>query len=356
MRGIPTISKGTLPNLLANTSLFVISLLFCLLLAETFARFRVEAWPFEAELLRLDYLTARDETLRWRFSAGAGRNSLGLTNKEIETRKEPTYRILFLGDSMVFGNPTSSGELYTQVIESELNRKRVLAHRHIEMINAGVPGYTTYQEKEFLRIYGLDMKPDMTILGFVVNDLYKYLHRPTKGYLLSGDPSARLHRFDTRRFPGALFAKSYLAHGVYYKAETLLKKLRKYPYYPFEHGDMSTAWTKHQWEETSRLIGEMNDLLAERNIRFVVVAFPMVNQVNDAYLSLDRNYVLSPQERIETICRTRNIAFVDLWKPIYDNGGPELFRDTIHLNKRGNDIVASEVSRYLAEHLPAWSP
>jgi hypothetical protein len=44
------------------------------------------------------------------------------------------------------------------------------------MINAGIPGYTTYQEFEFLKIYGLDMEPDVVVLGLVFNDGYdKYL-------------------------------------------------------------------------------------------------------------------------------------------------------------------------------------
>jgi hypothetical protein len=33
--------------------------------------------------------------------------------------------------------------------------------KSIEVINAGIPGYTTYQELEFLKVYGLDMKPDL---------------------------------------------------------------------------------------------------------------------------------------------------------------------------------------------------
>ncbi len=50
-----------------------------------------------------------------------------------------------------------------------------------EIVNAGIPGYTTYQELEFLKIYGLEMNPDMVILGFVFNDVYyKYLHKPEK--------------------------------------------------------------------------------------------------------------------------------------------------------------------------------
>jgi hypothetical protein len=34
----------------------------------------------------------------------------------------------------------------------------------LEVINAGIPGYTTYQEFEFLKIYALDMEPDVVVL------------------------------------------------------------------------------------------------------------------------------------------------------------------------------------------------
>ena len=117
--------------------------------------------------------------LRWKYSHAEGRNSLGLRNREVGQKKDQ-FRILFLGDSLVFDSETTSGLLYTQVVEERLNKENK-GKREIEIINAGIPGYTTYQELEFLKVHGLDMNPDLVILGFVFNDLYyKYLHRPTK--------------------------------------------------------------------------------------------------------------------------------------------------------------------------------
>src|SRR5262250_3032485 len=129
-------------------------------------RRRLEAWPFERPLYVPKYLSARDAPLRWRFSPGnflvddlnrEGRNSLGLRNRELEPKKPGTRRILFLGDSLIFSGETSSGELYTAVLEHRLNSRSGGRNVPVEVINAGVPGYTTYQELEFLKIYGLDM-------------------------------------------------------------------------------------------------------------------------------------------------------------------------------------------------------
>jgi len=84
-------------------------------------------------------------------------HTLSLKNREIAPKGEGTFRILVLGDSLVWSGETTSGRLYTEVMEDALNA-RTPSERRFEVINAGVPGYTTYQELEFLRLYGLEMK------------------------------------------------------------------------------------------------------------------------------------------------------------------------------------------------------
>src|SRR6187397_946341 len=98
-------------------------ILFMLLTGESLIRYLIPAWPFEPALYVPDYLTARDMPLRWRFSPSDGRNSLGLRNREVGPKKAGTSRILFLGDSLIWSGETSSGELYTEVLEQRLNAR-----------------------------------------------------------------------------------------------------------------------------------------------------------------------------------------------------------------------------------------
>jgi len=84
-----------------------------------------------------------------------------LLNREVGPKEPGSYRILFLGDSLIAMGDTSSGELFTQVLERGLDARSADPPNSVEVINAGVPGYTTYQELEFLKIHGLDMRPDM---------------------------------------------------------------------------------------------------------------------------------------------------------------------------------------------------
>jgi len=333
---------------LKNTVLLIVSIFFAFLFLEGLARYIIKAWPFEQPTITYN-LTSKDKNLRWRFGPGSGLNSLGLRNREIGRKRANSFRILYLGDSLVWSGETSSGALYTQTIESNLNEALGYRNTRIEVINAGIPGYTTYQEVEFLKQYGLDMQPDLVILGFVFNDLYyKYLSKPTKNNILGREPEVQLNRFNTDTRLGAVFARSYVAHRVYYALENILKKLRGYPYFPFEYRtDFCLAWKKHGWKHAKRLIKECKDLLEERKIKLILVMYPMRDQVDDRYLEIDADYVLYPQKRVKEICSAYDIHYFDLTIAIHSNGGIQLYRDYLHFNEKGNDIVAAVITDYL---------
>ncbi|HUT25058.1 MAG TPA: SGNH/GDSL hydrolase family protein [Sumerlaeia bacterium] len=338
-------------------ALSVIPFVLAFSAGETFARYKCKAWPFERKMRMPDFLTGKDATLRWRFSWGEDRNRLGLRNREIGPKEPNTFRILFLGDSLVWTGETTWGPLYTQMIEGCLNEKLGATGRRIEVINAGVPGYTTYQELEFLKIYGLDMAPDVVILGFVLNDVYcKYLQKPTDERILDWDPSLRLCRFDTRSFPGILFARSYLSHEAAFALELLCKRVKRgHPAYPFEkRDDFFLAWKEYGWAPTGSLIAEMKGILRGRNIRMLAVVFPASDQMDDAYRDRDIRYVLYPQGRIAEIFNDNRIPFLDLTQAVYENGGLDLFQDCLHLSPKGNDVVTVEIVRFLMENQSNW--
>ena len=335
-------------SLFYNFLTILVSILFALSAAELFVRYSHNAYPFDIEMVRLAYLTDKDKNLRWRFPPKEGRNSLGLRNREITAKKENVFRILFLGDSLIWSGKTRSGEQYTQVIENNLNQA-LKSEKKIEVINAGIPGYTTYQEMEFLKAYGLDMEPDMVILGFVFNDLfYKYLHKPTEKELLSHEPQAELNQFDTNSTVGSVFAKSYLAHSIAYIIERIQNKLARRPYLSFEHRrDFYLAWKPYGWRHSERLIAQMKQLLDKKNIQFNVITFPVSSQVDKSVLSFDEKYVLYPQSRIKEIAAKNNIPFYDLTNSIQNNGDLKLYKDYLHFNSNGNDIIAKELTQYL---------
>src|SRR2546422_5396446 len=95
-------------------------------------------------------------------------NSRGLRGAEIELSPNPGYlRLLWLGDSIVFGFGVTDEEVGTRRVEVRMGEKGVKT----EGINAAVPAYNTEQEVAFLARDGIQYHPDWVILGFCWNDI-----------------------------------------------------------------------------------------------------------------------------------------------------------------------------------------
>ena len=82
---------------------------------------------------------------------------------------DTTYRVLGLGDSVMFGQGVSDGREYLSRLEKNLNRDD--PSRDWQVLNAAVPGYNTAQEVAYLRARGLAFEPDLVLVGFVSNDV-----------------------------------------------------------------------------------------------------------------------------------------------------------------------------------------
>src|SRR5205823_1433580 len=75
-------------------------------------------------------------------------NALGLRERDLSVAKRPgTIRILCLGDSFTFGM-TPLDQSWPKILERRLQRR--FPGRSLEVINAGVPRYSTYQELAWL--------------------------------------------------------------------------------------------------------------------------------------------------------------------------------------------------------------
>jgi lysophospholipase L1-like esterase len=94
-------------------------------------------------------------------------NSLGLRGDEI--RDDGSKRILAIGDSCTWGWRVGQDESYPAVLQ------RLLDERYgapaYQVINAGVPGYSTYRGLLYLRERGLRLNPAIVIAGYSFNDL-----------------------------------------------------------------------------------------------------------------------------------------------------------------------------------------
>ena len=97
-------------------------------------------------------------------------NSQGLRDYEYSINKHnDVFRIVGLGDSMMFGHGVNLEDNFLKVIERRLNENS--NGINYEIINFAVPGYNTVMEIETFKEKVLKYDPDLVILSFIGNDV-----------------------------------------------------------------------------------------------------------------------------------------------------------------------------------------
>ena len=111
----------------------------------------------------------------FRFDTGKYRievNSLGFRGPEIAVPKTPgTFRIFALGESSTFGwkGARSHDEAWPALLESKL--RAAYPARKIEVVNAGVPGYTSIEQRINFMLRISKLQPDALVIYHGNNDL-----------------------------------------------------------------------------------------------------------------------------------------------------------------------------------------
>lgn len=116
----------------------------------------------------------------WRTAPGAvpqaSHNSLGFRGQETAWRKPPgVFRIVTLGGSSVYGMSESKDDaVWSQRLEVLLNERH--PSQRLEVVNGGVPGYTSFEMLVQLAFRLVNLEPDLVIVYETVNDMRAALY------------------------------------------------------------------------------------------------------------------------------------------------------------------------------------
>lgn len=169
---------------LKNIALFIVSLILCLILAETilamigrepiyrivFSVPKLVSWWSCDSAIGCRYI--KDEIKnKWRYNKDGFPDRDEFVEPSVEN---DAFRILLLGDSFAAGAAATykpGGKGFADILENNLNEKMKTT-----VWNTGIPGIAQKQQLLTLKQYSPILKPDVVILAFYANDFTENLY------------------------------------------------------------------------------------------------------------------------------------------------------------------------------------
>ena len=299
-----------------------------------------------AHLTSQERLIMIDNLVGWRLAPNVRRqydkeaqpyfivtNSKGLRDAEHSYDKpQGVFRIVVIGDSFVFG----AGGVDASNRFTELLQRR---SRHTEVINMGVPAYGTDQEYSYLASEGIRYHPDLVILCAFYNDFKESFStinpsngRPKGYFSLDGD-NLVFHPPSFSTFY-KLSQHSYLL-GF---ADLALSKISN-AYHKGRSRQQVVPGARARIATFKQLYASTSDVCQNNGAAFVLVYFPFQGQNSKSII----------QQVMDDLAATRNIRTLDLMDTMLhaDAMRSTYFRQDIHFNEYGHQVVAEALLKYL---------
>ncbi|MGH7893188.1 MAG: SGNH/GDSL hydrolase family protein [Candidatus Binatia bacterium] len=283
-----------------------------------------------------------DPELGYRLNpAGDEINELSIRHAEITMPKPAgVFRVVVLGDSI----PWDRGGFVSSLAG------QLAARGSVEVVNAAVPGYTSYQEVRFFGRYLLRTEPDLVVWTYCLNDNHRFLHRFDAAAQMLFTPEA-MESLEIRSWWDWIVSRSYVLSSLrlgllgHRRAVSAAQVAFSWEARP----DFNIAWKDYSWRAYAGHLREMVRLLDARRARLAVVIFPYEPQLDVRTRRDVRDYALKPQAQLLRLCRKYDVPCLDLYptfEAAYDRGA-KLYRDQIHLNEEGHRLSAAEILRFL---------
>jgi hypothetical protein len=294
-----------------------------------------------------------------RLWQGIVSNSLGVRNEEFELEKtEGVTRVVCFGDSSTFGIGTPVEETWPAQLETLLNEHP--DNPPSQVINAGVPGYTSHQGLKHMQQEIDRLQPDVVIASYANNDFWHWDN------MTDLDQAARFNQQSfgrlLRKSRAVQVVDSWLSKEPGSAQDSDWAKTTSLRYFSEQPNGVPRVPLDHF---ENNLI-EMSKLCAARKIRLVYMLWPdqpqaaghwsdrsqrMIDQnTQTADRPQNGNQSNTPYVRIEyqkvikNVAKDRGHGIADVVSQFQRNRSwsvrTYIPNDIVHVNKSGNRLAA----------------
>lgn len=245
------------------------------------------------------------------------------------------FRILTLGNSCTFGWGVSDHDTWPRRLEAILNEE--VAGRCIQVVNGGIPGYSSFQGKTYFKEELVGLAPDYVLIMFGWND-----HRQAR----LGIPDSEQHVGN----PVIVFLQNHLSQLRLYQfmRKTLLPLTEaQNPVAPSYLSGTRRVSREEFFDNLEQIIKTARN----HEIEPILLIPPIASSDNyfDGAVTdlgiIHQTY----QKEIVRVSQYNSVPLIDL-QPVFDERADlynDAYSDAMHFNERGQQLTA----QVIAEHL-----
>lgn len=367
-----------------NFVLILVSLTLALLAAEALTRAFYEPKSNKITAIRLQgsKFYQRDDELGWipkaningrhdkpgSFESKFSTNSHGFRDLDHSLSKdEGIQRIVVVGDSFAWGYGVNNGEIFTDYLEAGL--------KDTEVINLGVTGYGLWQETAIFKRIGLKFEPDVLLLAFVLNDIYRRRHAAADDTEPKGTRASDVGRGggligkvkNTLSVNSALYSLFQDTTNQFkFLVDLLVSVGLKEAPGGFRHLDTNLMPAlkiyppalEKSWQDTKKDLLKLKSISEKNGVRFVVAVVPSLQSVNRksfrqsiAYTTyFESDFDLDQPYRIlEEFGHKHGIVVInaiDAFRRTAATGVDLYLRRDMHFSRDGHKLFAKRIQEY----------
>ncbi len=213
---------------------------------------------------------------------------------------------------------------------------------HFEVLNAGIPGHTSYQGRQRLAADLQKWRPHLTVITFGNNDGWRWDGLADKEHALPTANSAMEWMNHSRALSWLLSSRMRSTQQQTTQDESRWAEQATWNYF-----DPNTNWTPRvSLEDFAENLHAMIDLCRQHDSEVALIVWPDQRQLLN-----QPTWRLPYQAATRQVAEESGVACVDLVPPFESSAhwGVDRFlpRDVIHVDRAGNRLVAKAIAPYV---------